>query len=208
MNVYNCTKPGNLFVGYEHLRSEIAEDAIYGKSFAILGGRRCGKTSLLLRLQSDLQELKERNGAARKILVPFIDLQSLGQVTPTLLFKCIYESTTNGSPVPRWPGCSPGEEYETFLASMDAAEPILSKVHAPDWIAILLVDELDAAVGRLPDDQFFQNLRNLLMVSRFSGRFRLIASGVKEMAQLISSGSSPLNNLCHVYLRVLTQAEG
>ena len=207
MNVYNCTRPGNLFVGYEQLRSEIAEDVISGKSFAVLGGRRCGKTSLLLQLQSDLQQQAEGNDSRGKILVPFIDLQSLGQMTPGLLFKCIYESTTRGITVAAWPGCGPGEEYEIFLSRIEAAEPVLSKEYGPDWVAILLVDELDAAVGRLPDDQFFQNIRNLLMVSRFNNRFRLIASGVKEMAQLISSGSSPLNNLCHVYLRVLTPIE-
>ena len=42
------------------------------------------------------------------------------------------------------------------------------------------------------------------MTSRYSSRFRVAASGVKEMSQLIISGSSPLNNLRHQYLSVLS----
>ena len=106
MNVYNCTKPGKALVGYDRLRSEITEDAIAGKSFAILGGRRCGKTSLLLQLQADLQRSNDANRSERKILVPFLDLQSLGQVTAAVLFRSLYEGTTRGVSVAAWPSCA------------------------------------------------------------------------------------------------------
>jgi hypothetical protein len=38
-NPYNCTKPGNLFVGYERLRKELLNGFRNGNSYAILGGR-------------------------------------------------------------------------------------------------------------------------------------------------------------------------
>ena len=54
-NPYNCTAPGSLFVGYEQERGQIMQGFRDGNSYAILGGRRCGKTSLLLQLVRDLQ---------------------------------------------------------------------------------------------------------------------------------------------------------
>ena len=54
-NPYNSTKPGNLFVGYERLRDQLLSGFCNGNSFAILGGRRCGKTSLLMQIEQDLQ---------------------------------------------------------------------------------------------------------------------------------------------------------
>jgi hypothetical protein len=204
MNPYNCTRPGNLFEGYEDLRRNLLEDLGIGKSFAILGGRRCGKTSLLLQLQKDLKS----QGIPRRTPVPcFVDMQSLGRVSPGILFRTIYKQVTREVEVDSWTKEKPGREYEYFLELLDGARPSLDRIYGPNWLMVLLIDELDSAVTTLPDDQFFQNLRNFLMVSRFNDQFRLVGSGVKEMAKLISSGSSPLNNLCHVYVRVLAETE-
>lgn len=90
------------------------------------------------------------------------------------------------------------------MAHLDAAKPVLYQRYGSNWLVILLIDELDAAISKLPDDQFFQNLRNLLMISGFHRHFRLVASGVREMSKLISSGASPLNNLRNKHLGVLT----
>jgi len=54
-NPYDCSNPGNRFTGYEAARSRIEKGIKNGSSYAILGGGRCGKTSLLLRLEKDLQ---------------------------------------------------------------------------------------------------------------------------------------------------------
>ena len=204
MNPYNCTRPGNLFVGYESLLREVQTDLCNGKSFAVLGGRRCGKTSLLLQIGKELRSA----GLPHRGAVPcFVDIQSLGEVTPGGLFKAFYEQIVHGLDAPAFPGAESGTEYQHFLRMLDLAKPMVERAHGANWLAVLLVDELDAAVSKLPDDQFFQNLRNLLMVSRFNDHLRMIATGVKEMARLISSGSSPLNNLCHLYLRILTEEE-
>lgn len=202
MPVFNCSAPGNCFTGYERLRRSILSGLAHGKSYAILGGRRCGKSSLLLQLEKDLQG--EPRGAFN--LQPrFLDIQALGQVTPERLFKAMLKRIAPGLETP--PSLEPGNEYEAFLEQLDEIQPQLRKEHGNDWLMILLVDELDAAIASLPNDQFFQNLRNLLMVSRYNRHFRLVASGVREMGRLISSGSSPLNNLSHQYLRPLEKSE-
>ena len=75
------------------------------------------------------------------------------------------------------------------------------------WLVVLLIDELDSAIGRLPNDMFFQNIRNLPMVSRFKLHFRFVASGVTNLTGLISSRSSPLNNLARKALAVMSYSE-
>ena len=201
INPYSCSKPGNLFVGYERLRRHLLNGFREGNSFAIIGGRRCGKTSLLIQIKNDLKI----NGIAPfKPISLYLDIQGIGKPTPYLLFEKIYNLLVLGVEAKLWKTGKPDMEYQVFLDHIKTAKPLLDKRYGKDWLAILLVDELDAAISGMSDDQFFQNLRNLLMMSDFNRHFRLVATGVNEMANLISSGSSPLNNLRNKYLSILT----
>ena len=201
LNPYNCAKPGNLFVGYDRLLQQLLNGFCNGNSFALVGGRRCGKTSLLLQLQKKLQEA---NPEPLRLLPKYLDIQGLDNVTCEILFKTVYSLTVSDIEAEPWPFGISEKPYQDFFRYMDKAKLLLDEKYGPDWLVVLLVDELDAAVNSLPDDHFFQNLRNLLMVSRFHRHFRLVASGVNNMAKLISSGSSPLNNLRAKYLDILT----
>jgi hypothetical protein len=203
-NPYNSTKPGNLFVGYERLRGQLLNGFRNGNSFAILGGRRCGKTSLLLQVEQDVQTT---NLGPFKPLPRFLDIQGLDRLTPALLFETIYHLVIQETEATPWVAGESGRAYQDFLAHLDNAKPLLDQRYGPDWLIILLIDELDAAISKLSNDQFFQNLRNLSMISRFHRHFRLMASGVREMSHLISSGASPLNHLRNRHLGVLTGAQ-
>lgn len=207
MNPYNCTKPARTsFVGYSRLRRRLLQGFVDGNSFAILGGRRCGKTSLLLKIQDELnaQGLEHFHALPR-----YLDIQGLSAKTSAHLFETIYGLVGQGLNAQPWFPPEPGREYETFLTLLDNTKPGLETTYGPNWLVVLLIDELDAAIdvspdGKLQDDQFFQNLRNLLMVSRYHRHFRVAASGVNHMANLISSGSSPLNNLRNQHLGILS----
>jgi hypothetical protein len=200
-NPYNSTKPGNLFVGYERLRNQLLNGFRNGNSFAVLGGRRCGNTSLLMQIAQDLQA---HDLTPFRPLPRFLDVQGLDRVTPSLLFEAIYRLVIQEVEASPWMPGESGREYQNFLAHLGAAKPILDQRYGSNWLVILLIDELDAAIAKLPDDQFFQNMRNLSMMSHFHRHFRLVASGVREMSELISSGSSPLNHLRNRHLGVLT----
>jgi hypothetical protein len=110
----------------------------------------------------------------------------------------------DGIDAPSFPSGPSDRVYQQFLAAVKSAKPLLDQRYGSDWVIVFLIDELDTAITSLPDDQFFQNLRNFLMMSDFHSHFRLVASGVTGMAKLISSGSSPLNNLRNKHLGILT----
>jgi len=212
MNPYNSTTPATeteTFVGYQRLIQQLRNGFEDGNSFAILGGRRCGKTSLLLKVQTNLAQ----EGLTHfQVLPRYLDIQSLGAKTPSQLFEAIFDLVVEDLSANSWVDPAPGREYDTFLGLLDKAKPLIEKQYGANWLVVLLVDELDAAIevdsgGQPINDTFFQNLRNLLMVSRFHRHFRLVASGVSELANLISSGSSPLNNLRHKHLGILRTAD-
>src|SRR5262249_28630459 len=128
MNPYNCAKPGNLFVGYDRLRQELLTGFRNGYSYAILGGRRCGKTSVLLQLQKDLQ------GYVLSPHVPLprlLDIQGLDQLTPRLLFQKFYTLTVEGLDAPPFlPGESEGA-YQQFLSALKKAASIIEQRYGP-----------------------------------------------------------------------------
>ena len=126
MNPYNCTRPGNLFVGYEEFRRELLDDLSSGKSFAILGGRRCGKTSLLLQIEKDA---KSQIPNRRKLLPVFIDIQGLGELTPGVLFKAMYDLAVANVDVRRWEAPEAGAEYQQFLHLLDEAREQLNQFY-------------------------------------------------------------------------------
>lgn len=203
-NPYNCTKPGNLFVGYERLRQEIMNGFRNGNSFAVIGGRRCGKTSLLIQLEKDIE--KENVSPFHSIPQRF-SIQELSATTPEVLFEKMYNLTVKDIQAGRWELCEIGKEYQSFLEHLDKAASPLDVRYGSDWLVIFLIDELDSALINLQDDLFFQNLRHFLMESRFHRHFRIVASGVNDLMQLIHSGSSPLNNLRYKYLSILTSKQ-
>jgi hypothetical protein len=204
VNPYNCTKPGNLFVGYKDLLEEIVDGFYNGNSFAIIGGRRIGKTSLLMQLE---KRLKNEKSDIYHFIPCRFSIQELGKITPSIMFERIYNFVTQDINAESWKHSESGNEYQEFLKQLASIVPNLNDKYGDNWVIVLMIDELDAALSKLKDDQFFQNLRNFLMESPFNANFRLVATGVKDLAQLISSGSSPLNNLIHKYLGILDEKQ-
>lgn len=207
MNPYNCTKPGMAFVGYEDVIEEMMNGFINGNSYAVLGGRRCGKTSFLIQME---KMICDKGLAPFHALAGRFSVQELGKPTPNILFEKIYDMTTQGIGADVWKDGQADREYQHFLKMMDNAAPNMTQKYGTDWLVIMMIDELDAPLTELADELFFQNLirnlRNLLMESRYNRHFRLIATGVKEVEKMSDSGSSPMNNLRNLHLGILTES--
>jgi len=201
MNPYNYTEPGRLFVGYDQIIKKIIQGFKNKSSFAVLGGRRCGKTSFLIQIE---KELYSKNLSPYNPIPCRLSMQQFGKITPDYIFESIYQLITDKLDTKPWQSVDNKKDYRNFISHLELAETKLERKYGEDWLVILLIDELDNAKQYLADDFFFQNLRNLLTESKYKNHFRLIATGVKEMARLISSGASPLNNLRNIYLSILS----
>lgn len=203
-NPYNMTIPGNLFVGYEDTRQELLMGLRDGNSHAIIGGRRIGKTSLLLKINEDIGN----EGLEPFTPLPrFLDIHALYTLTPASLFETIYLLVVQDiEEAPSWMPGKASRDYENFLHHLDVAQPLLEKYYGSNWLVILLIDELDTAATGLADDFFFRYLRNFLMVSRYRRHYRLVASGTNRMTDLIRFGS-PLNFLRNLSLGILTDQQ-
>ena len=190
-NPYNASRPGNLFTGHDRLRRRLIDGMANGTSFAIMGGRRCGKTSLLLQLAKDLED--DTCGHAR-FLPRFIDIQ--GEIPHSIadFFAMVSRELVRGTSMGAWVPGGTNQPYQEFLAWARPAAVELSRLHGPDWVCVLMFDELEVAALYLQDEECFHNLRSLLMTSPLSGRLRVVATGVSGLARLITKGS-PLNNL-------------
>jgi len=202
-NPYNCSMPGNLFVGYERERRDWARQLLEGHNLSLLGGRRCGKTSILLSLEAELVKMPP---GPQRLIPRYLDMQAVVPRTPLDFFRAIDESVTQGLAVEPWSAPSSSQPYQELLKRLRQVKPALEKQYSPRWTCVLLLDELDAAAVSLGDDECFQNLRNLLTVSDFRHHFRVVCAGVSRTMDLIKRGS-PLNILDPIRTRLLMADE-
>ncbi|GBC63351.1 hypothetical protein DENIS_4345 [Desulfonema ishimotonii] len=202
INPYNCTSPDHLFMGYVRLREAMYKGFRSGNSYVIMGGRRCGKTSLLIQIEKDL---KAYSTAPCHILPRRFSMQEMGSLTLDPLFEKVYNLVSHGLAVPPWQDGQPGREYQVFLRHLDNTEDALVKAYGSDWLVILLLDDLDALADEQPETRFFMNLRHLLTESRFHGHFRLVATGAGSIKRLTATGFAPLSNLRCKYVGILRE---
>lgn len=205
MNPYNCAKPGNQFVGYEEERRNLLDGFRNGNSFAIIGGRRIGKTSLLMQIEKDIEERGIDNFNPRVVRFSFQEFDP--NLTSEELFKYLFDNIVKSlKPKLLWDSNLGSFSYDRFRENLIKVEFALKKFIGNNWLVIFLIDEMDGALKRLSDGSFFENLRHLLMESDFQSHFRIVATGVNDMVKLIGS-SSPLNNLVQKFMRPLEDSE-
>ncbi len=202
MNPYDCSRPGNLFVGYQDVLREMREKLVQNRrSFSVQGGRRCGKTSLLKKLGEELGA-----SAPPSVRWRLIDMQAVVPRTWADLFLAFYREMVAGIPGAPPPPETLNRYDPDFLNLLDAARPAMEAHLGPGWIIVLGVDDFDAAAVTLPDDTAFQHIRSLLMSSRHADSLRLVAAGSSRMNDLIKAGST-LNNLDPVFLGILPESD-
>ncbi|MBF0563690.1 MAG: hypothetical protein HQK89_00450 [Nitrospirae bacterium] len=200
---YSSTIVNNdMFVGHEDILNDIMNGLKNGESYAIIGGRRCGKTSILRKIE---EVLKIPSKIELFNVKPcYIDAQGLDDFTVRGVFREIYSQTVKGLCNASWLYADNGHDYDNFKKHLDQIKPMFESKYGDNWLVVLLIDELDMLSTKLNNDLFFQNLRNFLMNSDFARNFRLITTGVKILSNLISHGS-PLNNLKYKYLEIVSE---
>jgi predicted nucleotide-binding protein len=191
------------FIGYDDLRREIRGALRVGKSVALVGGRKCGGTALLLTLAD---EFDRETLPGFHVLPHVLDCRAIVPRSPFDFFRAVYSAATQGLNAESWTQPRDERHYQEFLEKLDRCAPVIEQFHGPDWLLVLLIDALDSAARFLSDGACFEHLRHLISNSKFASRFRLIVWGSGGMSDLLKAGN-PLNILKPKYLRVLTVDE-
>src|SRR4051794_15059557 len=117
INPYNCTQPGNLFTGYEDELAEMTAGFRNVRSYAVLGGRKCGKTSLLLRVQDRVR----RDGVPGfSAFACMIDLAAQVPHSVSEFFQILHDATVKDCGAPAWVQASATQPYQDFLRRIAA----------------------------------------------------------------------------------------
>ena len=203
-NPYRYQIPGHHYVG--DLDQRVIEGMTErGEHFGIIGGRRCGKTSILTVLKHRLP----KESPARAVVPVPISVAALDRVSPGVLFREILTAMTTELTGYQWSGFAREEEpYAAFRTVLkERVGNDLTERHGSGWMAAILIDEIDTVAERLKEngygDVFFGNLRHLVMEHEMRGGFRLVVTGVNDPEGVINRGS-PFNMLATVHLGILS----
>lgn len=218
------------FVGRWQLVKLIASDLtqINGDSYAIIAGRRCGKSSLLNAVAHQLRQL-ETTDAGDFIVIPIsFDFKTLAETIESAdaiyarLIKDIYSLVAADAffrPPDAWPQPVQLTEKQFLDLIKQSALSlsdfqvgityILDQLDAANQHVrlVLLFDEIDDAIDRPWTQALFSQLRSLIYSSNIKSRVRLIATGSHHLLEQVSNHGSPLWNVLKLnYLEPFNEA--
>lgn len=199
-NPYDVTTTDSHYVGNERLLGDlISRITTSTQSFAIVGGRRCGKTSTLYRLQKDLDKIPNHEVVYLTLYLSpgsFDHASATTRYSSADLWRRIYGLLTKEVSIAGQDPVAEVATYQSFLSVLRDTDDSLRSHHSGrQWIAIVMIDEIDAIKDGLPGDTlFFANLRELLSTSAYKSQFRFVVSGVNDLSGLTDAGS-PLKNV-------------
>lgn len=185
-----CT---DIFVGREKLVREILLDSSVG--YAIAGGRRIGKTSLLFKIQSEIKN--EKKIYSKKYHPLYIDcsnFKSFQQLMSNIM-RTLFPSYFIHQSVP--------DINFTFNQILGRATSIMGEK------LFLLLDEMDPLVKLAKEknedtDIFFNSIR----AETNNGRLKFVISGFREISEMVKDSNHPFYNLCEkIRLGVLDKKE-
>jgi hypothetical protein len=214
---FTYTKPvtsESTFVGRKDEFDEILEgfESPNCESVGIVGGRRMGKTSLLLEVKRHLEEMYRRTGG---ILPVFVDLQKSVPETRRALFQTIIAEVEDelgllGAPLEIGAtALSEGREDKLALRDFEVALASLIRKQKPDFKVALLFDEIDLLVSREWYLEFLSQLRHLLTASNLSQSLVVAIAGSETLQQQLRLRGSPFQNALRklLYLQVLPKSD-
>ena len=210
------TQPHEL-VGRRHIVDDLVSElhAWTGDSYAIVGGRRFGKSSLLLAVEHTLLSAWGQRGEGELHVLPVrFSLQDVLPLdTPESFFRAAIDETCRAlaalgpppgvedagrAPAPRPPPPTL-QGFEETVRRIGRARP------GPLRIALLL-DEMDSALGSAAVGALFGNLRSAISTGRLSDKIRIVAAGAGRFRELDEEGSPLFNVLTPIFLEPLDEA--
>ncbi|MEZ4730259.1 MAG: AAA family ATPase [Caldilineaceae bacterium] len=185
-----------------------------GDSYALIGGRRCGKSSFLAALAHTLGQPAGADTGDWRPLPLAIDCAPLTITAPgeflahlLLALRRLVDRRLVRHTPHAWP---PPVALDAAWFTQLTATPALSLQDFTDAVAymldqlptdllpvrlILLLDEVDQLIGHPWTEPLFDQLRSLVYSGPHSNRVRLVLAGSRRFIDEVSSTGSPLNNI-------------
>lgn len=204
-NPYDCSRPvrdPNMFHGRREILQEVLDGVRQGSSFAIIGGTRIGKTSLLFQIRHAL--LEELKGHQHTVIGPvFLSTHEFPRLTQALIYRRIVEEfrtmlSMPGSQADWQQGVRLFDqnlrEDDAFGAFRQALETIFQSRDVERRIAIM-IDEVDELSRYEWSHSFFNNLRHLISQTSAGERIAIVIAGTLAIRALYEVAGSPFLNV-------------
>ena len=202
---YNYTSPvfdPRMFKGRREEKSEILDGLRQGDSFAIIGGTRIGKTSLLYELKRVmLEELGRDQGWVVGPL--FLSTHQFPELSQRAIYRQIIQEFTQTIRPIRFPDLKVNTdklfdrsvtEESAFPAFVKVLAKIVEEV-AADMKMVIMIDEVDELQRHDWSNTFFNNLRHLISQTGLSRNVAICIAGTLEIFSLYKVAGSPFLNV-------------
>lgn len=200
-----------LFVGRLDKVDDISQRIRGGESFAIIGGTRIGKTSLLLQVKRTLTADPE--SIVGRVVGPiFLSTHQFGRLTRTTIFATIlselraYVDGAAGEKLAefiqtvRGGGVDGDNAFDFFRSSLEELMTLDNRFQL-----FIMIDEVDELKRHEWSTVFFSNLRFLVSQSSIRERVNVMIAGTLSAKDLWDTAGSPFYNVVTVEeLRVLS----
>jgi hypothetical protein len=197
----------SLFYGRDQLLLDLSSDVNAGRSCAIVGGRRIGKSTLLRKLENSLTEQLPTSAHSGFVVIPvYVDILSItsGQ-SPRPVYAAILSGVFAGLARLKLIGHEHRDDM-TLLAQSPGEESRIFKEVLVRWLAVVsqvcfvriavLFDEVEPITRSEWGNGFFSNWRSLLNNSpEIYHNICAVFAGAKEMNALCEDVGSPLANI-------------
>jgi len=188
-----------LFVGRHDLAEEITARARRGESFAVLGGTRLGKTSLLLQVKDRIERQPETPTGQRVVPV-FLSTHQFGRLTRAAVLASVLEELGPHLNTPEAAAVAVQSLRSGEVSQDFAFDHFFAKLREllsadPEVQLFVMLDEVDELRNEDWSKAFFANLRFLISQSALRQQVHVIIAGTLHSADLWNTAGSPFYNV-------------
>ncbi len=205
------------FFGREQLLRSLSTRLLQGRSFALCGGPRTGRTSMLMQLEALIAERRHREPQAPKLIMVRVDVAKIGAGRAPQLFPAMWEHLTIAVRDPHLGGAPPPlatakvrfdareRLTETYLeASRSLWQPL---VGTPAWCRyVLMLDNIDSLLNYEHAHEVHA-LDALLRTRESEAPQAIVLTGGRLLREQLLDRRAPLHSARAVPLGILRQSE-
>jgi hypothetical protein len=208
----------DMFVGRKEELDEVVNGILaptIANSYAIVGGHRMGKTSLLLAVRQKLME-SFSDGQSCVVGPVFLSTQEIPKLSQLAICRRVVERLREEvCPLRGWADIAAEELYRNDLPD-DQAIPALERVLksavrgiSRGFRLVILLDEVDSLIGKDWRETFFAPLRSLVSAGSLAPHLSIVVAGTVAIHELYKLDGSPFFNVLAAIktLRLLNEPE-